>query len=334
MIVEEGVKVTVTAEELLSEFSDEEDWEVFFPYDKISKEGRKKRNELGASRFNYFWGSYFYFMKKSGAQKMLVCDTITQPVDEELLIKSLSRQINTLYLETDWFEYDETKSLSYLERSQSIRNAIFNHQAWTVDTKKQAITIMHHLSLVAEEMGIDLFLHAGTLLGEVRHGKIMPWDDDIDLEIDSRDVDKFIQEIKKRGVVEHCTWIWGYTNQQYHKLWLKNGQKTNGFPYLFPFIDIWVFFEEENGEIRTCSGHSFQRKTYFPSREIKFEGCKLKLPNDCKGILDIKYRDWRTHIKVYTWSHRVKARIFKPLSLPIQVDETGRYKITSLAIIN
>jgi hypothetical protein len=51
----------------------------------------------------------------------------------------------------------------------------------------------------------------------------------------------------------------------------------------------------------------------------------LKLPHDSIQLLDIKYPDWKTHIKVYSWSHRLKASTFKPLGLTIQVDEKGRY---------
>src|SRR5690606_19742964 len=103
-------------------------------------------------------------------------------------------------------------------------------------------------------------------------------------------------------------------NQTYHKFWLKTGQKAKGFPYLFPFVDIWILFEKENGRIDTCDGYHFDHATYFPAKPILFEGCRLKLPHDYKKILDVKYRDWKTRIKVFTWSHRVKASVFKPLS--------------------
>ncbi len=325
MIAEAAVKLTVTREDILAEFSDDEDWDVFFPYDKISKEGKENTIELCTSRFNYFWGGYFYFITKNGARKMITREIISQPVDEELLTASISGEINIYYSEMDWFEYNEANSQDYIMRNLSIKEAIFNHHAWAKETKEQAIYIMQHLSSVAEEMNLDLFLDAGTLLGAVRHGNIMPWDDDIDLAMDSRDIDCFIEEIKRRGVIEHCTWMWRHTGQEYHKFWLKSGQKTEGFPYLFPFIDIWVFFEKEDGYIYTCDGRRHTKEIFFPAIETKFEGCKLKLPHDYKGLLDVKYQDWKSYIKVYTWSHRVKSRAFKPLSLPITVDEKGRY---------
>jgi hypothetical protein len=326
MIVEQGVKVNASITELESYFSDmDEGWDVFFPYDKISAEGRKTVTELSASKFGFFWGSYYYFMHKNGAAKMIKSDTITQPVDEELVKQSFSGHIDTIFSKTDWFEYNESKSPDYLLRNQSVKEAIFTHQAWTDETKKEAVAIMQYLSSLAEEMGIDLFLHAGTLLGAVRHESIMPWDDDIDLMMNAKDIDTFVQEVKQQGIVEHCSWIWTKTDQKYHKFWFKTGQKAEGFPYLFPFIDIWIFFEKENGQIHTCDGYHFDHEIYFPARPIVFEGSRLKLPHDSIQLLDIKYPDWKTHIKVYSWSHRLKASTFKPLGLTIQVDEKGRY---------
>lgn len=326
MITEEGVKITVSIDKIKSEFSDDDDdWDIFFPYDKISKEKIENRVELCASRFKYFWGSYLYFLKKEGARKMIESTTISQPVDEEILSKSISKQANIYYSETEWFKLKETHSPSYIHRNRSIKDAIFNHKAWTDDTKKQAIHIMQHLSSVANKMGLDLFLDAGTLLGSIRHGCIMPWDDDVDLAMESQNIDTFIKEVKKQGVVEHCTWIWGHTNQVYHKFWLKSGQKTEGFPYLFPFVDLWVFFEKHDGYIYTCDNRRYLKKVFFPARETEFEGCNFKLPNNYEDILDAKYYGWRTHIKVYPWSHQVKANTFKPLILPIQVNEKGRF---------
>ena len=326
MIVEEGVHLNATVEELESYFSDVDDsWDVFFPYDKISEEGRTSVTEISASKFGFFWGSYCYFMRKSGARKMVGLGTINQPVDEELVKQSFSGQIETIFSKTDWFEYNESESPSYLARNQSVKDAIFTHQAWSEETKKDAVAIMRYLSNLAEEMGMDLFLHAGTLLGGVRHGGIMPWDDDIDLMMRATDIDAFIREVERGGEVEWCSWIWQKTNQKYYKFWFKTGQKAEGFPYLFPFVDIWILFEKENGGIHTCDGYRFDHSTYFPAQPLLFEGCRMRLPNDYRRILDTKYEDWTKRIKVFTWSHRVKASVFKPLSLAIQVDENGRY---------
>ncbi|MGV3763648.1 LicD family protein [Parapedobacter sp.] len=325
MVMEEGVHMNISEEDLEAYFADMGDeWDVFFPYDKVSADGRKDVLEVSASKFGFFWGSYCYIMHRRGVQKMIALDTIIQPVDEELVRQSFSGHINTSFSKTDWFEYDESESPSYLARNRSVREAIFKHSAWSEETKRDAVAIMKYLSDVAEEMGVDLFLHAGTLLGGVRHGGIMPWDDDIDLMMNAADIDAFMERVEQEGYVESCTWTWPKTNQTYYKFWFKTGQKAEGFPYLFPFVDIWVFFDKGYGKVETCDGYFLSHATFFPPKPIVFEGCRLKLPNNYKTILDIKYKGWKTRIKVYVWSHRVKASVFKPMSLAIEVDETGR----------
>ena len=45
------------------------------------------------------------------------------------------------------------------------------------------LTMLKDLHLLAEDNGIKLRLGGGNLLGAVREGKMIPWDDDLDLQI-------------------------------------------------------------------------------------------------------------------------------------------------------
>ena len=63
-------------------------------------------------------------------------------------------------------------------------NALQKHQM-------AALEILLEFRRVCEQLGLRYYLTAGTLLGAVRHGGFIPWDDDVDVVMPREDYDKF-----------------------------------------------------------------------------------------------------------------------------------------------
>lgn len=59
---------------------------------------------------------------------------------------------------------------------------------------------MQQIDAVLKESGIDYWLDFGGLLGAVRHGGFIPWDDDLDISIDIDDKSKLIALLKEKGI--------------------------------------------------------------------------------------------------------------------------------------
>ena len=59
------------------------------------------------------------------------------------------------------------------------------------------IELVRFIDNVCNKYDIDYWLDCGTLLGAVRHGGFIPWDDDIDLAIMRKDYEKLIEVLPK-----------------------------------------------------------------------------------------------------------------------------------------
>ena len=55
------------------------------------------------------------------------------------------------------------------------------------------LEILEYIDYVCKENKIEYWLDGGTLIGAVRHGGYIPWDDDIDIIIRRKDYDRALQ---------------------------------------------------------------------------------------------------------------------------------------------
>ena len=80
--------------------------------------------------------------------------------------------------------------------------------------KPDAIRLLKTTISILNEFQINHFLISGTLLGFVRHGDFIPWDDDIDLIVDESIIDKLSDISKKYPNIN----IFRKTNHKYDSI--------------------------------------------------------------------------------------------------------------------
>ena len=111
------------------------------------------------------------------------------------------------------------------------------------------IEIMHTVVVICEKYGLSCFAEWGTFLGAVRHGGMIPWDDDVDVCMKRRDYEKFL-EVAEQELPEGY-WIMNYRNTETDNMVTKilnyplyliaeeDLPKSHGYPYVAS-IDLFV----------------------------------------------------------------------------------------------
>lgn len=77
------------------------------------------------------------------------------------------------------------------------------------ELKKIELQILCQVQEVCKSQGIRYFLDGGTMLGAIRHGGFIPWDDDIDICMPRPDYERFIDYCRDNdvpfGVISHSS---------------------------------------------------------------------------------------------------------------------------------
>ncbi|WP_346318545.1 LicD family protein [Chitinophaga sp. YIM B06452] len=318
MIVDENTSMQYDTQGLLKELADaEDDWDVYFPFDRSSgsKEELKEQYFLGQ-----VWGLDIYFLTKHGAGTLNGLDIIKQPLDEEMLELSEKGELNIYCSETVFCTYTENEARR-ASRNDATKRAILAINHWENEEKEQVGLLLQSLNSIAEKAGVQLVLGYGSLLGHVRHGGIMPWDDDVDLLLEEDGLEKLLPRLGEEEGIRCGSANWG--GVKYHKIWLESGKEIPGFDHTFPFVDVWSV-KRDGGHIVTHDGVKIPSEYYYPLKKVEFENSDIYCPAFPQECLSSFYRDWRTDIVIFPWRHKLELPANFQLNAKITVDTAGR----------
>lgn len=117
--------------------------------------------------------------------------------------------------------------------------------------------ILCDVTAVCDDLGIPYMLGGGTALGAVRHKGFIPWDDDIDLNIERKYIDRLLDEIEARYKDKYyieaplrtpgylSSWVMIHKNGTVFQEYLVKSGRENGIK-----IDIFVIENTFDDPIR------------------------------------------------------------------------------------
>ncbi|MBE0508225.1 MAG: LicD family protein [Marinospirillum sp.] len=184
-----------------------------------------------------------------------------------------------------------------------------------------AIKARHYLRLITDRLdqaGVRYCLDGGTLLGIAREGRLLPWDDDIDLFVDGCDADK----------LQRCRfplWLKGlrvrteYYNENHHvlKKGLLRVVKFRNRKRLISrgdvLLDAIVKYADDKFYYWSVGMSEIVYKKvpriYYDQLDyIDFDGKRYPVPADLDGYLTCRYGDWKTPVAEWNYMKDDKAK--------------------------
>jgi len=178
---------------------------------------------------------------------------------------------------------------------------------------KTAVKMLKKVCEILEKNDVPYVLEAGTLLGIVRENRLLPWDNDLDITITSKNCEKLLS-------LRWKFWLSGYRTRL-RKFKKDVGPFKKGMPRIlkvqtrkflffkdYSLLDIFIKYNI-NGEYNWIISDKkpVLKKTplkfYDQKTQYEFAGHKFFVPKDYTGYLAYHYgENWRTPIR--DWNFR------------------------------
>ena len=180
------------------------------------------------------------------------------------------------------------------------------------DNIKKNLDLFKIIKKILDINKIEYFIEGGGLLGICRNNKMMPWDDDIDIVILKKDINKLLdlrEEFNKYNL-DITTFFAGY------KIYLKDGEKIKNYKFRYPFLDVFIGIEKDGKIVFTSElankmfKPNYPIKEIYPLKEYNFEDIKVIGVNNIEKVCDLNFPNWRNYA-IKTYDHTSHNRINK-----------------------
>ncbi len=207
-------------------------------------------------------------------------------------------------------------------KKSKIKKLFRNRWGKEITQAYEIISYLHNLFIANK---IDYFLISGTLLGCMRHRKLIPWDDDIDIMIFAKDLQKL--KMLQKELNENDYNLLRQNVNKYKFFSLNNKIiKKRGVKWSFPFVDIFIAKTNIRSKTITFFEKKFNYNTIYPLKITKLNNIDVYIPNKPIAVLKRIYKRGFMRICISPrYCHRLEKRIF-----PIIITSSKQLKLLNL----
>lgn len=197
---------------------------------------------------------------------------------------------------------DTIKNIPYLVKPQVIRKGKPKKIRLEGRYLGRMKTMLFDTIDLFERHGIKYWLDDGTLLGIIRDGGLIPWDNDVDLGIAGDSVQRL------SGLKFHLLPKYLLRKKTIGNLWIPGGTwafkvKTvlEKIRHINFHIDLFAKYKvEDRYQWIDCGALKQIEPKYYDSLDhVTWEGRKISIPSHVEDYLAIRYGDWRTPTQDY-----------------------------------
>jgi hypothetical protein len=195
---------------------------------------------------------------------------------------------------------------------------------WDDASLAQQRRLLRRALAVAQSRNIALYLYWGSLLGHVREGGILSWDDDVDFALfETARAAELQAAFEDNGLKIHAL-------SSASETWIKVFDPTYAptlhphCPWTWPCIDIFMYATDAKDAEGFCPMLAYPRELVLPGRATIFEGARCWEPEQPLAVLDLQYAGWRDCEVSPHYSHRREQPNVSRSTRRIVTDVNGR----------
>lgn len=180
---------------------------------------------------------------------------------------------------------------------------------------EEAEKLLLDITTIFKSVNINYWLEGGTLLGIRREGRLLPWDNDLDISMHSQELDKLdvlLKTLKKKGFRVRLRYFEKDTDPfkkgDLRMIKIRN-KKFFGLLKGNVCLDVFVKYTKEDKTYWEIADKvkNVPAEYYASFDTITFKGKEYTVPKLTDEYLTYRYGDWQTPVKDWDTSKDDRA---------------------------